>query len=75
MERRKTPSVRAQCVRLGLSARETDVMELLIGGKRTSDIAALLDISQATVQTHLRNAGVKLRCPQRSAMISKLLTA
>ena len=43
-----------------LTARETEILQLLAEGKRNEDIAALLVISPQTVQTHVRNVLSKL---------------
>ncbi len=43
-----------------LSARETKVLKLLVGGNTSKDIAALLDISHRTVEVHRRNIMEKL---------------
>ena len=66
-------SVRAKCTQYGFSLRESDVFELIIAGKRIREIAGELGIAAATVQCHIRNAGSKLGCTKRSAMIAKML--
>ncbi len=66
-------SVRAKCTQYGFSLREADVFELVIAGRHVRDIAQQLGIAAATVQCHIRNAGSKLGCTKRSAMIAKML--
>jgi DNA-binding CsgD family transcriptional regulator len=39
-----------------LTAREREVVNLLVQGKRTSEIAAILCVSWSTVKTHIANA-------------------
>lgn len=70
---RHAPSFRAKCSRYGFSSRESDVLELVVEGKHVRDIAVVLGIAEATVHCHLRNAGIKLGCTKRSAMIAKML--
>lgn len=44
-----------------LTAREKEVLRLLASGRRSTEIAASLDISVATVEVHRRNIRKKLR--------------
>ncbi len=71
--RRSRKSIRTTCVQYGLSQREFDVLELVVAGKNSSDIGRQLSISDATVQSHVRNVGIKMGCTKRSAMIAKAL--
>lgn len=74
LERRRAASAhRDLTLSFGLSQRECEVLELIIAGRRNADIATELDISDSTVQTHVRNIGLKMECSKRSAMISKAL--
>jgi predicted ATPase/DNA-binding CsgD family transcriptional regulator len=51
----------------GLTARELDVLRLLIDGKTNPEIAADLFISERTVQTHVARILQKLGVPSRTA--------
>jgi DNA-binding NarL/FixJ family response regulator len=51
----------AQRLLSDLTDRERQILELLAEGKRNDDIAAGLQISPQTVQTHVRNILAKLR--------------
>ena len=52
-----------------LTQRETEVVELLAQGQRNKEIAAALNISEETVQVHLRNLFKKLEVHDRTAVI------
>jgi DNA-binding NarL/FixJ family response regulator len=54
----------------GLTGREVEVLDLIAHGKRGKDVAALLGISDETVQAHLRNIYTKLDVKDRSAAIA-----
>jgi DNA-binding NarL/FixJ family response regulator len=56
-----------------LTAREVQVMELLIEGRRNKEIAALLNISEDTVPVHLKNIFAKLRVNDRNAAMNVAL--
>ncbi len=74
VERRREPiRQRDLCSRFGLSPRECEVLVEVVGGLRTIDIANRLGISESTVETHVRNIGVKMDCSKRSAMVAKAL--
>jgi DNA-binding CsgD family transcriptional regulator len=49
----------------GLTAREEAVMLLVAEGRTSGDVAAELDISAATVESHVRSACRKLGAPSR----------
>lgn len=51
----------------GLTAREIDVLECIVGGASTQDTAAALFISQKTVGRHLANIYAKLGVSSRTA--------
>lgn len=55
-----------------LSVREERVAELVKDGKRNKEIAFLLDISENTVEGHLRNMFRKLNVHNRTSLISIL---
>jgi DNA-binding NarL/FixJ family response regulator len=62
--------LRARDVRL--SAREWEVLELLGHGLVTSEIAERLDVSTATVRSHVHGILKKLRVPDRKSAIRLL---
>jgi DNA-binding CsgD family transcriptional regulator len=57
-----------------LSARECEILSLLIGGKETKEIATLLFISPSTVSTHRKNLLAKTKARNTSEMISMAIT-
>jgi DNA-binding NarL/FixJ family response regulator len=56
-----------------LTPREIQVMELVAEGKRNKEIAALLGISEETVQVHLKNVFAKLKVSERTAAVNVAL--
>ena len=52
-----------------LSPRETEVVELIAQGLRNKEIAAAMDITEETVQVHLRNLFTKLEVHDRTAVL------
>jgi DNA-binding CsgD family transcriptional regulator len=52
------------------SAREREVLGLLAAGRTDGQIAELLDLSPATVQTHVRNAKAKLGARTRAQAVA-----
>jgi DNA-binding NarL/FixJ family response regulator len=57
----------------GLTARETQILEAMVKGKTKKEIAALLDLSFHTVDTHLRNIYQKLEVNTRTGAVAKAL--
>lgn len=55
-----TPSGHAISDRAGLTNREKEVVQLLVEGKKASEVANQLSVSVKTVQTHRRNIMAKL---------------
>ena len=55
------------------SARELEVLSLLAEGATDPQIAKLLDLSPATVQTHVRNAKAKLGARTRAQAVALVL--
>jgi len=53
-----------------LSARERDMLRLLLEGKTNGEIAAALSISENTVKFHIRNLLQKTGCRNRSGLIA-----
>ncbi len=56
-----------------LTPREIQVIGLVAEGKRNKEIAALLGISEETVQVHLKNIFAKLRVSERTAAVNVAL--
>ena len=54
-----------------LSARESEILDLLAGGASAPDIAAQLYLSTATVKTHLHNLYRKLDVSDRAAAVAE----
>ncbi|WP_162610839.1 response regulator transcription factor [Gordonibacter sp. An230] len=52
-------AARAVALRFGLTARESEILELMLKGKGIDDIAAELVIARETVKTHRRNLFLK----------------
>jgi DNA-binding CsgD family transcriptional regulator len=52
------------------TAREREVLQLLAGGRTDGQIAQLLELSPATVQTHVRNAKAKLGARTRAQAVA-----
>ncbi len=59
----------------GLSAREKEVVDLLLKGKSNKLIASALGISDRTVEFHLKNIFTKLQVNSRTEAILKLGTS
>lgn len=56
-----------------LTRREVQVVELLATGMRNKEIAGVLNISDETVQAHVKNILAKLRVPDRTAAVTTAL--
>jgi DNA-binding NarL/FixJ family response regulator len=57
----------------GLTARESQILEAMVHGKTKKEIAAQLDLSFHTVDTHLRNIYQKLEVNTRTGAVAKAL--
>ena len=57
-----------------LATREVEVLELVAKGLRNKEIAAVLGVSQETVQTHIKRLFVKLGVSDRTAAVTVALT-
>ena len=57
----------------GLTTRETQILEAMVRGKTKKEIAAELDLSFHTVDTHLRNIYQKLEVNTRTGAVAKAL--
>ncbi len=56
-----------------LSPREIEILEMLIQGKTSKEIAEILFISKTTVDTHRRNLLEKTNCRSTSELLLKVL--
>ncbi|RFU37300.1 DNA-binding response regulator [Actinomadura logoneensis] len=56
--------------RFGLSAREVDVMRLIVRGRSNGEIASELFLSEKTVKNHVNRIYAKLGVPSRAAAIA-----
>jgi DNA-binding NarL/FixJ family response regulator len=56
-----------------LTPREVEVMALISQGKRNKEVAALLGISERTVNVHLKNIFVKLNVNERTSAVNVAL--
>jgi two-component system NarL family response regulator len=56
-----------------ISARELDVLRLLVGGKRNREIARLLDITEGTVKLHVSSILGKLGVADRTEAVTVAL--
>ncbi len=56
-----------------LTRREVQVVELIATGMRNKEIAGVLDISEETVQVHVKNILSKLRVQDRTAAVTMAL--
>ena len=56
-----------------LSPRETEIVQLVAAGETGPEIAEHLQISEATVRTHVRNAMTKLGARSRAHLVAKAL--
>ncbi len=67
-----TPSmVSSEVEKLGLTARELDVVRLIAQGQSNAEIASQLYVSDATVKTHINHIFSKLGARDRSQVIVK----
>jgi DNA-binding CsgD family transcriptional regulator len=59
--------------RFHLTAREVEVLELLLKGQGRREIAAHLHIAQTTVAEHFKHLSTKIDARNRASMIAKVL--
>lgn len=59
---------------LGLTRRETDVLQWVTKGKTNAEIGIILDMSPRTVQKHLEHIFEKLGVERRTAAAVRALT-
>lgn len=57
----------------GMTARETEVLALLVTGADTREISAGMFVSEHTVQDHLKSIFAKTACHSRPAVVSRAL--
>ena len=57
----------------GLTARERELLQLLVAEQTQKEIARTLNLSPHTVDTHLRNIYAKLHVHSRSGAVAKAL--
>ena len=57
----------------GLTGREKEILEAMVQGKTKKEIAAMLDLSFHTVDSHLRNIYQKLEVNTRTGAVAKAL--
>jgi DNA-binding CsgD family transcriptional regulator len=65
-------SLRSAAMRFHISTREVQVLELLLDGKRISEIGGVLHIASSTVQDHIRNMMEKTGSRNRSDLIARI---
>ncbi|MEO7039638.1 MAG: helix-turn-helix transcriptional regulator [Candidatus Elarobacter sp.] len=65
----------AAVVRYNLTARERDVLELLLRGASTSEMASELAIAETTIITHIRNIGCKTNATKRREIVATVLAS
>jgi two-component system, NarL family, response regulator len=63
----------ARATQPALTAREIQVMQLVVEGRRNKEIASALQISEETVQVHLKNVFSKLHVNDRTAALNIVL--
>lgn len=64
------PVADAELASFGLTARETEVLGLMTGGRSNRDIARQLVVSEGTVKTHINNLFAKLGVGDRAAAMA-----
>lgn len=56
-----------------LSERETEILEMTAAGLTLAEIAARLEVSKPTAKWHTHNLLAKADCPNREALLCRLL--
>jgi DNA-binding NarL/FixJ family response regulator len=69
---RATPNVDEFIDRHGLTAREAEILHLILQGSGNKDIAAKLYISASTVRNHIHNMYQKLGVKSRIELINRI---
>lgn len=70
---RRRDAIRDASVRCRLSARESEILDFLVRGRKRCEIASKLGIGEPTVQSHVRKIGSKLGCKHRSEIVARAL--
>ena len=65
--------VLAAVKRFGLTLREGTVLDFILRGTATIDIAARLSITEGTVHQHVKNLGAKVGVTKRNAIVATVL--
>ncbi len=73
-EDRTHPRIRMAVAKLGLTQRESQIVEKFAIGKSTQALANELYISAATVRTHLRKIFTKLNIGSRVELLSMVIS-
>lgn len=75
LEENRPQSQRKALAHLGLSPRETEILEWLVQGKTNPEIGMILQISPRTVQKHLEHIYCRLSVENRHAAITLALSS
>ena len=67
------PRIKSAVARLGLSPRESEIVERIAAGQHTQQVAKQLYIEVHTVRSHLRNSFAKLGISSRQELLSRVL--
>jgi DNA-binding NarL/FixJ family response regulator len=59
--------------RYHITRRETEVLQLLVQGAATGEIASALSIQETTVQDHIKNIAAKTNSRSRTEIVAKIL--
>jgi DNA-binding CsgD family transcriptional regulator len=74
LEHFKTRSgIRPAAKHYNLTPREVDVLEQIVKGASTVQIAERLHIAESTVQDHVKNISVKMRVHKRSEIVARVI--
>ena len=60
-----------QLIESSLTARETDVLKWTADGKTAYEISRILNISESTVNFHIKNIMLKLDCANKIQAVAK----
>ena len=66
-------NMREAARRYGISRRELEVLNLLVQGAATGEIAAQLHIAETTVQDHIKSIAAKTSARSRTEIVAKVL--
>lgn len=67
----RTPGPDTAGARIGLTAREAEVLRLAADGLRTRDMASALSVGERTIKAHLASIYLKLEVATRAAAIAR----